>query len=395
MEVLRLREFRLLFSAQAVSNLGDRMVPIALAFAVLELGGSAAEVGIVMACRTFPLVATLIIGGVVADRVSRRTVMIVSDVVRVFSQGVTAAVLIAGVAQVWELAVLAGVTGAAGGFFYPAVVGVMPLIVPREQLGAANGVRATALSGGEIAGPVLGGLLIAGVGPGSALALDAATFAVSAVFLLALRLPAGAARETSTFLADLREGWGVFRSMTWVWAIVLAAALGNMIWAAWSVLGPVIAERSLGGAAAWGFVLGAMGVGALIGSIVAIRARPERPLVWATIAYGLVVFPLAFLAAGVPLAILAIGGLLGGLSSMLGNTIWEAALQSHVPEESLGRVSAYDWFGSMAFNPVGMAIWGPIAAGIGVSTALWVAVVVLACISGTLLATPAIRQLRA
>ena len=395
MEVLRLREFRLLFSAQAVSNLGDRMVPIALAFAVLELGGSAAEVGIVMACRTFPLVATLIIGGVVADRVSRRTVMIVSDVVRVLSQGVTATLLIAGVAQVWELAVLAGVTGAAGGFFYPAVVGVMPLIVPREQLGAANGVRATALSGGEIAGPVLGGLLIAGVGPGSALALDAATFAVSAVFLLALRLPAAAAREPSTFLADLREGWGVFRSMTWVWAIVLAAALGNMIWAAWSVLGPVIAERSLGGAAAWGFVLGAMGVGALIGSIVAIRARPERPLVWATIAYGLVVFPLAFLAAGVPLAILAIGGLLGGLSSMLGNTIWEATLQSHVPEESLGRVSAYDWFGSMAFNPLGMAIWGPIAAGIGVSTALWVAVVVLACISGTLLATPAIRQLRA
>ena len=148
MGVLRLREFRLLFSAQAVSNLGDRMVPIALAFAVLELGGSAAEVGIVMACRTFPLVATLIIGGVVADRVSRRTVMIVADVVRVLSQGVTAALLIAGVAQVWELAVLAGVTGAAGGFFYPAVVGVMPLIVPREQLGAANGVRATALSGG-------------------------------------------------------------------------------------------------------------------------------------------------------------------------------------------------------------------------------------------------------
>ena len=395
MEVLRLREFRLLFSAQAVSNLGDRMVPIALAFAVLELGGSVAQVGIVMACRTFPLVATLLIGGVVADRVSRRTVMIVSDVVRVLSQGVTAALLIAGVAQVWELAVLAGVTGAAGGFFYPAVVGVMPLIVPREQLGAANGVRATALSGGEIAGPVLGGLLIAGVGPGWALGLDAATFFVSALFLLALRLPVAAAREPSTFLADLREGWGVFRSMTWVWAIVLAAALGNMIWAAWSVLGPVIAERSLGGAAAWGFVLGAMGVGALIGSVVAIRARPERPLIWATIAYGLVVFPLAFLAAGVPLALLAVGGLLGGLSSMLGNTIWEATLQSHVPEESLGRVSAYDWFGSMAFNPLGMAIWGPIAAGIGVSTALWVAVVVLACISGALLATPAIRQLRA
>src|SRR3954471_11292433 len=134
MGVLALREFRLLFFAQTISVLGDRMVGIALAFAVLELGGGATEVGIVMACRTLPLVATLLIGGVVADRFSRRTAMVLSDLSRVVTQGLTAVLLIAGVAHVWQLAVLAGLTGAAGGFFNPAVTGVTPTIVPREQL---------------------------------------------------------------------------------------------------------------------------------------------------------------------------------------------------------------------------------------------------------------------
>src|SRR4051794_19848630 len=274
---------------------GDRMVGIALAFAVLELGGGATEVGIVMACRTLPLLATLLIGGVVADRVSRRTVMVASDLARVITQGLIAGLLIAGVAQIWQLAVLAGLTGAAGGFFNPAVAGVMPQIVPRGQLLEANGLRATAMSAGEIAGPVIAGVLIAGVGPGWALAIDAASFAASALLLLGLRLPPLRERAAASFLADLREGWGLFTSLTWVWAFVLAAGLGNLIWGAWAVLGPVVAERSLGGAAAWGIVLGAMGVGALAGGVIAIRARPGRPLVAAGVAYSLFLFPLAFL----------------------------------------------------------------------------------------------------
>ena len=125
------------------------------------------------------------------------------------------------------------------------------------------------------------------------------------------------------------------------------------------------------------------------------RARPRAPARLAARRYALFVFPLAFLAAGAPLAVLAFGALLGGVAMMLGNTVWEATLQARVPEESLGRVSAYDWFGSLAFNPVGMAIWGPIAAAIGVSAALWVAVVALVCVNGRCSASPAIRQLRA
>ena len=270
----------------------------------------------------------------------------------------------------------------------------MPLIVPREQLLQANGLRATAMSVGEIAGPVVAGVLIAGVGPGWALGIDALTFALSAAFLVRLRLPAAVPRMATTFLADLREGWTVFRSLTWVWTFVAAAAFGNLLWGAWSVLGPVVADRSLGGAAAWGTVLGAMGVGALLGALIALRARPRRPLVLAGIAYGLFVFPFAFLAAGAPLVVLAGGALLGGIAMMLGNSVWESTLQARVPEESLGRVSAYDWFGSLAFNPVGMAIWGPIAArSASRPRSGWQR---RSCCDSTLalLSVPAIRQLR-
>ena len=201
------------------------------------------------------MVATLLIGGVVADRMSRRAVMVVADLVRLVTQGAIAVLLIAGAAEIWMLAVLSGATGAAAGFFNPASTGLLPAIVPAERLQEANGVRATALSGGEIVGPAIAGVLIAAVGPGWAMAIDAATFAVSAVLLWPLRLPARVPRAAGSFLADLREGWGVFRSLTWVWTFVLAAAIGNMIWGAWSTLGPVVAERSLGGAAAWGSVL--------------------------------------------------------------------------------------------------------------------------------------------
>src|SRR4051794_22598452 len=177
MGVLRLREFRLVFGAQAVSWFGDRMVPIALAFAVLELHGSASDVGLVLAFRMLPMIATLLVGGVVADRLSRRAVMVAADLVRVLTQGTIAAALITGHAGIWLLAILSGATGAATGFFNPASTGLLPAIVAPERLQEANGMRATAMSGGEIVGPAVAGVLIATLGPGWALGVDAATFA--------------------------------------------------------------------------------------------------------------------------------------------------------------------------------------------------------------------------
>jgi MFS family permease len=395
LDVLRTREFRLLFSGQAISVLGDRMAVVALAFAVLEIGGSVSDVGLVLAVGALPLVATALAGGVVADRTSRRAVMVVADLARVASQGATAALLIAGVAEVWMLALLAGVTGAASGFFSPASTGLLPEVVLSEQLQPANALRASAVSTGEILGPVVGGVLVAAIGAGWAIAIDAVSYAVSATCLAMLRVPARVATQRSSFLADLREGWIAFRARRWVWTVVLYFALINLLWGAWGTLGPIVAERDLGGAAAWGTVLAAMGVGALAGSLLAVRVKPRRPLVFVVLAYGIVTLPLAFLAAAPPVPLIAGGAMLSGAGMALNVSLWESTLQRHIPGESLSRISSYDWFGSLAFYPLGLAAWGPVATVIGVSASLWLAFGLAVAFTLALLSVPDIRHLPA
>jgi MFS family permease len=341
LRVLRRRDFRLLFIGQGVSVLGHRMVAVALAFAVLEVGGSASAVGLVLACAYLPLVASVLIGGVVADRSSRRSVMIAADLVRVASQGATATLLIAGVAEVWTLALFAGLTGAATGFFNPASTGLLPDVVPAEELQPANALRATAVSTGEIAGPLWAGVLVAAAGAGWAMAVDAATFAVSALCLWRLSVPGRVVQAGASFLDDLREGWDAFRARRWVWTFVVYFAVVKVLWGAWSALGPVVADRELGGVAPWGVVLGSVGFGALAGSLLATRAKPRR---------------------------------------------------RHVPAESLSRVASYDWFGSFAFFPIGLAMWGPVAGLIGVSTSLWIAFGLFIALIAAQLALPDTRR---
>jgi MFS family permease len=395
LDLLRRRDFRLLFSGQAVSVLGDRMALVALAFAVLEIGGSASDVGFVLAAGALPLVLTVLAGGVVADRTSRRAVMVVADLVRVTSQGAMAALLIAGAAEVWMLAAAAAVTGAATGFFSPASTGLLPEVVLAEQLQPANGLRASAASAGEILGPVVGGVLVAAVGAGWAIGADALTFAVSAACLASMRIPPKAVAQTSSFLADLREGWVAFRSRRWVWTFVLYFTVVNLLWGAWSSLGPIVAERDLGGAAAWGTILSAMGVGALAGSLLAAQVKPSRPLLFAALADALFVLPLGFLAATPPAALIACGALLSGAGMALALSVWESTLQRHIPGESLSRVSSYDWFGSLAFYPLGLAIWGPIAAAIGIDVSLWLACGLALGFTLALVSVPDIRRLPA
>jgi MFS family permease len=393
--VLRLRDFRLLFAGQGVSVLGDRMVIVALAFAVLEVGGSAAQVGLVLAAGWLPLVATVLFGGVVADRSSRRSVMVTADLVRVLTQGAMAGLLIAGAAEVWMLAALAGATGAATGFFGPAATGLLPEVVPPDELLPANALRSTAVSASEILGPLAAGVLVAAAGAGWAIAADAATFAVSAVCLAMLRPPAREAREPSSFLGDLRAGWVAFTSRRWVWALVVYFAVANLMWGAWTALGPVVAERDLGGPAVWGTVLGALGVGALAGSLLAARVRPRRPLLVVALCDGLFGLPLVFLAAAAPAPLLAVGAVLSGVGTMLGMAVWESTLQRHIPAESLSRVSSYDWFGSYAFFPLGLAVWGALAGAIGIQPALWIASGLYGAAVLALLALPEVRSLPA
>jgi MFS family permease len=367
------RPFRLLFLGQSVSLLGDGMVGVALAFAVLELTGSATDLGIVLAARTVPLVAFLLAGGVWADRLPRRALMVTTDLIRLAAHGAMAALVIAGDPAIWAIAVLAGIGGAASAFFNPAITGIMPAVVSTERLQQANALRGLTEAAGRIAGPALAGVLVVAVGPGWALAVDAATFGVSAAFLAMIAVPPHTPGERQPFIRDLRDGWDDFRSRTWLWTTVASVSFGNMLFAAYFVLGPLVADRELGGAGAWALIASAFGVGLLAGGLLLLQMDPRRPVLTATLAVTLYTLPLAFLAIPTPAAITACASFLAGAGLAVANNLWETTQQRHVPPELLSRVSSYDWFGSLAAVPVGMLLWGPVSDAIGVGTSLWIA----------------------
>jgi hypothetical protein len=311
------------------------------------------------------------------------------------SHGAMAALLIGGVAHVWSLALLAAVNGAGTAFFAPASTGLLPIVVRAELLQQANALRGLAQSAGMVAGPALAGVLVASAGPGVALAVDAGTFAVSAAFLLALRVRALPPAETQSFVRELRDGWREFRARDWVWGIVLGSGLANMLAAGWQVLGPIQAQRELGGAAAWAAIATAFGVGSVLGGALILRRRVERPLLVGVLAVVMLPVPWALIAIAAPTALIAAAALISGGGLMVFNALWETTLQAEIPPESLSRVSAYDWLGSFAFNPVGAALVGPIAAGVGIAPALLACSALAFAVNAWLLTVPGVRHMRA
>jgi hypothetical protein len=371
--VLAERDFRLLFTGQVVSQLGDSITPVALAFAILDLTGRAADLGYVFAARSVPLVGFLLIGGVFADRLPRRAVMVAADLTRLGTQATTAVLLISGSARIWEIAVLQAVHGMATAFFNPAATGLTPQVVSAQRLQDANGLRGLSMSASGIAGPAISAGLVAGVGAGWALGADSLTFLISAVCLAQLRLPARVKLAPQSFLRDLRDGWTEFSSRTWVWVIVVCAAVGNGLSGTFFVLGAAISKADLGGPGAWALILASFSVGGLVGGLAVMRIKPRRPLLAACIAVVPWSFPPAMLALGSPLLAIAAVSFVSGAGLMFFNSLWETTLQRHVPDQALSRVSAYDWFGSLLMQPLGFALVGPAVILFGQTRWLWIA----------------------
>ncbi len=392
LEVLRLRDFRLVFGAAVMSLVGDGVVPVALAFAVLDLTGSATDLGVVLAARTIALVASLLVGGVVADRVGRRRVMIAADLLRLVTQGAIGLLLVSGDATVAQIAVSQALLGAASGFFNPASSGLIPAVAG-TWLQQANALRGMAMAAGNIAGPAIAGVLVVATGPGVALLVDAASYGVSAILLARVRSDAPGPASAKHFLTDLRDGFTEVRSRTWVWSIIVVFSLVNMLAAAFPVLGALTAKRHLGGAAAWAAILASRAVGSLIGSTTLLRLRPRRPLLAATLACMITALPTLLLAVPAPLVVIVIAALISGIGPMVFNTLWETTLQQYIPATARSRVSSYDWFGSIVLQPLGYALIGPLAAGVGVSAALYLCGGLEIVAAATLLTVRDIRTL--
>jgi MFS family permease len=394
LSALQEREFRLFFTGQTVSLVGDAVTPFALAWAVLDLTGSARDLGFVMAANTAPLVVFLLAGGVFADRLPRRSVMLTADVARMAVQAATAALLLSHTAHIWELIVLQALAGTGTAFFNPASTGLTPMTVSAQRLHEANALRGISMASTQFAGPALAGILIVTVGPGCALAIDAASFGVSAFYLARLRLPPHVSLPPQSFAGDLLDGWREFTARTWVWLVVISASLGNMMSSVWLVLAAAWVKQGHGGAGAWTVILVVEAIGALAAGATALRLKPRRPLLIGSIAVLPNAVPMVLLALKLPWETLVVTALVTGFGNMLFNTLWETTLQQHIPPASLSRVSAYDWFGSLLCQPLGLAFAGVAAAGLGMGRTLWIAAAVNLAAIAALLAAPSVRRLQ-
>jgi MFS family permease len=394
--VLRRGEpFRLLFAGQALSVVGDRITPVALAFAVLDLG-SATDLGLVFAAGAVPFALFALAGGVVADRVGRREVMLAADALRAVVQGAVAALLLTGSAEIWMLVALSALYGVGSALFSPALTGLIPQTVRPDQLQEANALLALTRSMGNVVGPALAGVIVALIGSGEAIALDAVTFAVSGVCLLLLpRMPAAGGTEEVGVVAQMRAGWREVASRSWLWAGLLAiSAYHVFVLPSVYVLGPVLAERELDGASSWAFIVAAFGVGSVVGNVIALRAPVRRPILVA--ACALVIGATQALIIGSGLGTLGIGLLemAAGVAVALFFTFWDMSLQEQVAPGAIARVSSYDFTVSVGLMPLGLALAGPISDELGLHATLHLmsAVGVVAALAW--LAVPSVRRLR-
>jgi MFS family permease len=360
------RPFRLLWLGRTGSSIGDSLIPVALAFAVLRIGGGATGLGIVLAAFTIGRASFVVVGGVWADRLPRRAVMITADLVRFCTQVATAALLLGHVAQVWELAALQATAGAAGGFFAPASTALVPQTVSGPRLQQANALLSLSQSATNVFGPALSGAIVATAGPGTVFAIDSISFLVSAGFLAALRVEEHMRPAVQRFWRDVAEGWQEARRHRWLTAGFLGFALGNVGIGMYFVLGPLVSREHLGGAQAWGLILTGGAVGGVVGGFLVYRLRPRRPVVAAFAIWSLGAAPVLALVPPLPLVVIMAASAAFGIAIVFGNTLWETAMQQEVRPDRLARVGSIDWLLSLCLMPAGQALAGPLAGPLGV-----------------------------
>lgn len=396
--LLRKKRFAALCAARTMSMLAAAFTPVALAFGVLDLpGATASTLSTVLAVEGGAAVLFLLLGGVVADRLPRSWVLLgaeCSNFVVWLSLGV---MLVTGWAPLWALCLGAALVGIAAGMLYPALAGIVPDLVDRDDLQAANSLLALGANVARLTGLVSAGAVVVWIGGGWALVGASTLFALSAVLIAQLARRASQAErdESSSMLHELREGWREFTAHEWLWVVVLQFAVMVMvIQASWSVLGPVVAKTELGGAKAWSWVLAADAVGMVLGVVLAMRLRPSRPILVATLnTFAAVLMPLA-LGLRAPLWLVMAGAFVNGLAFDVFGVLWQTTMQRLIPADALSRVSSYDAVGSMMFGPLGMVLAGGAVVWLGPHRALlWCAAISALATCGALLSRD-VRTLR-
>jgi DHA3 family tetracycline resistance protein-like MFS transporter len=396
---LRIRDFALLWAGAAVSLAGDGVYVVALAWQVYELSDSPTALSLVGVAWTLPIGLFVLLGGVVSDRVERRRVMIVADLVRAAAAVTIGILSLTGAVELWHLIALAAVFGTGEAFFGPAFMSIVPQIVPRELLLQANSldqfIRPFAFL---LLGPALGGWLVAAFGPGEAFLLDACTFLVSALAIFLIRhrsAPRGESERGASFLRELKEGFAFVRSQAWLWVTLLAAAVFLLAyWGPIEVLVPYRIRNELGGSAGdFGLVLACGGVGSILAALVmGQRGLPRRHITFMYSAWAL--GSLALVGIGFATAVWQLQAftLVEGALFTAGMIVWGTLIQSLVPGELLGRVTSFDWFMSTSLVPVSFALTGPVSHALGAQATLVAAGLAAGLVTIAFLFVPGVRD---
>ena len=390
--------FRTLLIARIISNLGNGVAPIALAFGVLGLeGATPTTLSIVMAAQMGPMVLFMLFGGVLADRFPRALVVGVSDI---FLSGfviLNGVMLIQGSATVLSLAVIAFISGSLNALWWPAFAGLVPEIVAEDDLQSANSVVGLGANAANIAGTVAGGIIVAGIGAGWALVADGISFFVAGMLVFTLR-SFGKTREQTehspTVFQDLAHGWKEFSSRSWVVAVVAGYAIIAMIFeSVFAVVGPVHAEEVLGGPKPWSWILAALSAGMVAGVLVSMKVRPRHPLVIGLGAQLGVVIWIFTMGVTNWIPLIMVSAFFAGIALDFFMVLWQTAMQTNIPRESLSRVTSYDAFGSLALAPLGLIIAGPVTERFGSETTLIAMAALFLLVLGLMLAVPGVRKL--
>jgi MFS family permease len=371
----------LLWFGRTGSAFGSSLIPVAVIWTVgHDLHGGATGVGVVLACNLFGGASITLAGGVWADRLPRQAVMISTDLVRLGTQGATAFLLFAGTAHVWELAVLQVAAGGAGGLFNPASTALLPQTVSAERLQQANALVSLTGSATNIFGPAISGAIVAAAGPGWVFAIDAASFLASGIFVASMRLETHVRPAAQPFWRDLADGWREARRHRWLTAGFLGYAIGNFGVGLYVVVGSLVAIRHLGGAPAWGLISGSAAVGSVLGGFLSYRIRPRHPVAMAFAIWTLCSLPSFALVRPLPLTSVMAAAVIFGGSVLVGNVLFETAMQQEVRPDRLARVASIDLLLSYCLMPAGEVLAGPVSSAVGLGATLLLA--------GTLMCVP-------
>jgi len=362
-----------LFIARFISNFGNGMGPIALAFGILALpNGSANMLGFVLGTTTVVFLLMAPFGGVIADKYGRARMVGLTDMAAGAVLFIQVFYFAKGDVPLAILLITNGFFGLMWGIFWPAFSGLMPAVLPEDGLQKGNALNAFMTNAGVISGAAVAGILIDIFGVAFTLAIDAASFFMSGLMIFTFRhLTPRAQKTENTMLDDLVHGWKIFLSFRWIVIIVGAFSFIVMCWAAAeNVLGPLIALEHFNGAKSWSFVISAESAGLIVGSLIAIKVKPKYPMRFLMISSFTITFYIWSLAKPQSLLMIAFGAFLFGITLDLWGTLWSTALQRKVPRDSLSRVSAFDAMGSMMFRPVGLAIAAPLSTLVGIENFL-------------------------